>query len=226
MTELVPTKRVTLKALIANFKAEEAAEIAPAKNTKAARLERAKGSGKELTYEQREQFRVDLETFADKVASVDIIEPRKLDWTEKHFLMAEYAALEEAELISKARRERIKAMVFAHVSEEVTEQGGDPTTQGGSIEVGQKKFCKEGGGTKDPEIDHMKFMDLLGDDWDEVYQKEIIPEKVVYALNEKWLDWHLQKHPEAIELLRESLIAGANKPFRFSVRSNVASEEA
>jgi hypothetical protein len=161
-----------------------------------------------LTSDQIKEMEADLEHFADIVGSVDVAEPTRFTRDELNSLMQEFLAKERVGLIVTARHERIRKMVFDHM-DQVRES---------IIEVGNKKFCREGGGTGEPTINKDLLKSRLGDDYEKVVKRTTIPAKIVEEVDEALLGEYLQTNPDRIEDVRDSLVVGLPKTPKFRVR--------
>lgn len=142
-------------------------------------------------------------------------EPRILTDAEAHDLMVEHLDMKEIEVFVATRRDDIRRTVFGHLTESFAAAGEeDPENINGSIDVPElgKRFCREGTGRKDPEIDEDRLRELLGEDaWSLVTETEIIPAQEVTTLSIDKVMRLAQSDPGVLEKVRESLIIGAGK---------------
>jgi len=194
--------------------------------TKKARL--AAWKKHHLTTDQRKQARELFEAVPDVLAVYDSEVPAELTPQQAAILMEEHTALAEAELVIKARKDRIKEMFFGHLDTQFTEAGLiDPELTPGSLPVPSqnKKFCREGGGRQDPTLDVETLRSALGDEVvDSVTNIVHHPAQHIESWDEQVVDderlaaW-LVSHPDKIEEVRDAVIPGAPKTTRFVVRN-------
>lgn len=171
-----------------------------------------KGNGEVLSHWQKQLMQQDIIDFASALAVFDTRDNRELDEFELIDLMEEFKALEKVELIAKARRERIREMVFTHFAKQAFQKGEDPTLIGGEVDVLDRKFVKGGGGIAEPTMDEGKLRSLLGEDY-----LAVVDSTVIFKTNEDKLEAYLRRFPEMTSQVTEALIPGDKKPFRFSV---------
>lgn len=192
--------------------------------TKKARLESWKKH--HLTREQRDKLREIFEAVPDVFAVFDADEPVVLDKTQASLLMEEWTAITEAEVAIKARKDRVKEMVFGSLTL-TNELAGveDPDLQPGEVvvETQGRKFAREGGGRQDPTFDTEVLKEALGDQAKQVFDtvkipRQVIPARTEEVLNEDRLTGFLARNPELIELVREAIVPGAPKTTRLVVR--------
>ena len=109
--------------------------------------------------------------------------PRQLTEVEAADLMGEYLALRDITEFLATRKDFMKTAVFAHLTEAFAEQGEEfPEHVNGSVEVPELgfKFCRERTGRTDPTLNEETLKELLGDDFDSIFDVEI---KEVRTLN-------------------------------------------
>ncbi len=213
MGELVPGKRLSTSVSLSDLKKRFQADLDNTKvvnpSTKAARLEAYKGSGEALTYEQVRDMRVEVQRFASILGFVDIVDPRSLANWELEELMHEFKALEASDLIAKARRERIKQMVFTHIDVK-----NGPDSQG-EVVVGEKRFKKEGGGNAEPTFNLAELKKRFKGEYAQFFKTTLVTTE---ELDQDALEAFLVANPDRMEDVRASLVPGKAKPFRFAVR--------
>lgn len=148
-------------------------------------------------------------------------DPSVLTETEATMLMQQFLDLREIEKVVKADREAIKERVLASMTEELAEKGEDfPENVNTTVDVIDLgfKFCREGTGRKDPEINIVLLQATLGED----LFKQVTTEKVVttYEVDlEKLMRAAADPaSPVSLEAIRESLTIGGWKPPSFTAR--------
>lgn len=168
-----------------------------------------------------------MQNYIDKMARIELEEPRELTVQERRELMAEHEAMKPIAELLDARRDAMKEISFASIDAALAAEGvEDPATTSGKLVVAElgKKFCKEGAGYKDPSLDHKKLLKLLGEDAKKVVKVEHVPATTVTTFSEEMLMKLAQEKPEVMELIRQSLIPGAPKTPRFTVRPLTADD--
>ena len=148
---------------------------------------------KEILREAIESFDIDrLTELQGKMTTViDTITSNDLDLTGGHILSAAEAFSLMIELLDQrdvkelleTRREMAKMAIFLSMTEELRLRGvEDPENQNHVIRVPQagKRFCREGCGPKEGELNEEKLRELLGKKrWDAVCDTELVPEEVI-----------------------------------------------
>lgn len=127
----------------------------------------------------------------------------------------------------EVRREAIRTAVFAHLTEEAERRGeADPEFVPGTIPVPSlgKKFVREGGNRAAPTLDETMFRQALGEDWEQAYNVEVVPEQIIPAHVQHTLDPEkvmalADANPAVLEALRKSLIPGDRRTPSFTVRN-------
>lgn len=171
---------------------------------------------------QLANLRKKMNTFFSSLTRVHVEEPRELTEEEATLLMQELVAGAELAEAYEARREDAKRMVFNSLTAQNRAAGvKDPEQHNGVIEVPKvgKQFIRQGTGRKDPQLNPLMLQKLLSpEDWELISKKTVIPEHVVYEIDEDRLKKFLHANPRAVELLRKSLIPGEWKSPSFSIR--------
>ena len=200
--------------------------------------------GKKLTSAQRkdghrsmlEQFDLDKLLEMQKKMSVAIDrmtanqltdEPGFLSPTKAEELMVEMLDQIDIKELLEVLREDIRTAVFSHITEEAARNNDpEPEYATGSIPVPSlgKKFVREGGNRAAPTIDETMFREALGDNWERVYDVQVIPEQVIpehteYTLDPQKIMALAEKNPEILEALRKSLTPGKRRTPSFTVRN-------
>lgn len=148
--------------------------------------------------------------------------PRILDEAEAQSLMQEYLDLKTIEEFVKSRYEQIRRAAFGSMTESLAADGEEfPEHINAIIEIEElgQKFCREGTGRKDPELDEDLLKELLGDKrWKAVSVEEVIPAQTYTHLDMDKLMELARKEPAVLELIRDALEVGDWKTPRLSVR--------
>lgn len=231
---MTSTEKVS-KAAAASFleilQSEVLAEAPPAQPTRTA------AQRKDSHRAMLESFDLDrLLEMQDKMASavdrmtanvIDPDSPAPLTPAKAEELMAELLDQIDIKELLEVRRELIRSAVFAHLTAEAREDGKDePEYEPGSVAVPalDRKFTREGGKRRAPQLDETLLKEGLGDRWEAAYNIEVVPEQVIPEHVEYTLD--LQKvmklaesDPSVLETLRKALVPGERTTPRFFVRS-------
>lgn len=116
----------------------------------------------------------------------------------------------------------IRSAVFSVITEQAEQDGRDnPEYVKGEIVVSslKKRFCKEGGGRKDPILDEEKLKSLLSEeDYKSCIEIETIPARTVETFSIEKLMGLVKDDPSVLEKIRESLIPGGFKSNSFTIR--------
>lgn len=148
-------------------------------------------------------------------------QPRLLDRQEQVRLMDEYLAFRDIDDFLKVRREWIREVVNAHITESLAAEveGGEPVHphpehMNGRVEVPEmgKAFVREACGPRDPRLDEDKLRQLLGEDaWQEVCELkyEFSPERLMKLA---------ERDPSVLEKVKDCFVDAGWKPGRFIVR--------
>lgn len=148
-------------------------------------------------------------------------EPSVLTQSEARSLMEQFVDLRKIETMVKADREAIKERVIASMTESLAEQGEEfPEYVNASVDVPElgMKFCREGTGRKDPEINIIALRAALGEDlFNQVTTKQV---KTTYSVD---IDRLMQQaadpaSPIGLEHIRKSLSVGDWKSPSFTAR--------
>jgi hypothetical protein len=117
---------------------------------------------------------------------------------------------------------KIKDAAFLHFNASLDKEGyEDPENTNAQLEVPElgMKLAREGAGRQDATIDETKLKEGLGDLWEKVYNREIIPEREVWTLNVDAL-WNLvQNDPTLLRVVGDSLQPGDPKSARLNLRN-------
>lgn len=121
--------------------------------------------------------------------------------------------------------EWVRKVVFEVVAEEKSREGvDDPEHAKGEIKVPElgKRFCKQGGGRKDPILDQEKLKELLGEQWEDACEAEILPpitlpERVEHHFSVEKLMKLAETNPSILEKIRECLRPGEFKSNSFTI---------
>ena len=153
-------------------------------------------------------------------------DPRAVTEEEAEDLAGEFIALRDIEEFLKVRRDWIKAVVFAHLTEEFAEQGEEfPEHVNGRLITSQGDFCREATGRVDPDLDEEVLAELLGDDWEDVCTVEIIPEVRTHKLDIEKLMKKAETNPAILEDVRAALKPGKFKLGRMVFRPSESTEK-
>ena len=168
-----------------------------------------------------------LETLKEQMGSfVDLItlglgDVEVMTTAQAHTLMLQFLAQRDIAEFMAVCRDRIKELAFVHLDAEFADQGEeDPSSINGSIDVPSlgKRFSREGAGYADPTVNEALLKAALGDQWEQVYVRTVVPETVVYSLSmEKLMDL-VDGDPAIMEKVRDALTPGAPKTARLFVR--------
>lgn len=191
-------------------------------STVASRKEEWKKAVETFDVEELAKIEEKLSTYVDKITVPEIVEPRELTPEESKDLMSEFLSLRDILEFASSRKESIKSMVFASLTERYRELGEEnPEIKPGTIEVPElgEKFCREGGGYSNPTLDQEKLKGLLSEEEaGEIFKEVEIPARVETVFDEDKLVELMSKKPELIEAVRSSLKPGKAKSVRFQVR--------
>lgn len=158
---------------------------------------------------------------------IDLDTPGVLTPAKAEELMAEFLDQVDIKELLEVRRDMIRAVIFAHLTEEAARAGDpEPEYAPGAVPVPAlgKKFVREDGGRGAPRIDETLFREALGSGWEQAYQVEIVPEQIIpehvsYTLDPQKVMAMAERDPAVLEALRKSLIPGARRTPRFTVRN-------
>ena len=158
---------------------------------------------------------------------IDLSKPRLLSKRKAESLMSEILDSREIQELLAVRKEMIREAVFTSLNIELAESGvEDPENTNGTIPVPKlgKKFCREGCGPKDPNLNEDKLMSILGEDRfleaceTEVVPAQVIPEHIEYSLSIEKLMKLAESDPGILEVIRECLEVGGWKSPRFTIK--------
>lgn len=150
-----------------------------------------------------------------------------LDGERAQELMSRFLEQREIDELMGTVKDLIRETVFSHLDAVLAADGAaDPANTNGALEVPElgKKFCREGAGYKDPDLDEGRLQELLGERWDDVCDDIDIPEQVIPAHTDKVLSIEKalklgRKDPAVMEILRACVIPGTPKTPRLFVRN-------
>lgn len=190
------------------------------RSTIASRKAALQAAAVELDPEVMVPLQDDMQNYVDRMAAVEMVEPRTLTPAESANLMSEYLKYQPISEFLAARREYIRTTVLTSIDQSAAEKGLDPTDTNGRIDVPElgKSFRKERAGYKEPDLNQKKLAELLGEDADKVFVEEIVPATTKVVFSEEALMKLAQEKPEVMEKIRLALIPGAAKSAAFSVR--------
>lgn len=140
---------------------------------------------------------------------------------EGHDLMSAYLAYQKVVEFAETWKSQLREIIFSHITEERRQEGlPSPENVNGEVVVPEfgKRFVKEGAGRKPARVDEDKIQELLGDEYADVLEVEIIPAKKVTKLSYEALMKKVQEKPELMESLKEAIILGEWKSPSFIVR--------
>lgn len=158
---------------------------------------------------------------------IDLEDPGVLSPEKAEELMIEMLDQTDIKELLEVRRELIRTAVFAHITEEARrEKKVEPEFASGAVPIPSlgKKFVREAGGRAAPELDETLFREALGAGWESVYDVQVIPEQVIperieYTLDPERVMKLAENDPKVLEALRKSLIPGARRTPRFTIRN-------
>lgn len=166
---------------------------------------------------------------ADAVAEIATAEAHALDEVEAKAIMEQVLDGKSAKEFIEATYEQAKRLVFASLDIQFAETGEEfPEQTNGWIDVPElgKRFCREGAGRKDPELDEDKLRALVGEEvWEQITVEEVIPAQTVRKLDLDLLMGKAKTRTSLLEDLRASLKVGDWKNPRLMVRDIPADEE-
>lgn len=205
--------------------------VASSRSTVAARKAKLLQALETYDVERLLELQKTMSDFVDLVTQNPLTEiasgaDKILDSSRAEVLMRRFLDQREIDELVSVVKDLIRTTVFSHFDALGKAAGlEDPENHNGVLEVPEvgKKFCREGTGYKDPEIDSIKLQELLGERWSTVCTAELVPEQVIpehveYTLSvEKALEMG-RKDPEVMEILRDCLTPGAPKPARLVVK--------
>ncbi len=171
------------------------------------------------------EMKSQMSTFITMISTSTGLElPAKevLDEDQSYDLLNTYLAYQKIVEFAETWKSQLREIVFSHITEERRREGlPNPDNINGEIiveEVG-KRFVKEGAGRKPATVNQEKIRQLLSDeDYQEVLDVEIIPQRSVTKLSYEKLMKKVQEKPELMEALRESIVLGEFKSPSFIVR--------
>lgn len=195
-----------------------------ARSTVADRQKAWRGALEKMDRHQLADIRRKMAGYVSLIKGHDLAfgdEPRLLEPREQARLMEEYLAFRDIDEFLRVRRDWIRDVVFAHITEaaaaEVDAAGepvhDDPGQVNGRIEVPElrKAFTREGCGPRDPRLDEARLRELLGDSWAEACE-------VVEVFSPEKLMKLAERDPAVLEKVRECLVDAGWKSPRFVVR--------
>jgi hypothetical protein len=179
-------------------------------------------------------YLLDLQDVAG--ALIDKITVNELNLRDGDLIPAELATALAQEFLDErkvgellaARKEQIKAAVFAHITTELKAQGvKNPENTNGAIAVPSLgvEFQRYGCGPKTPTVNVEILKELLGEErFDEICTTVDVPERIVPAHTETVVSGEkimlaTQADPEILELVRQSLESGGWKSPSFTLRT-------
>lgn len=156
--------------------------------------------------------------------------PRRLTDEEAWVLMTEYLAGSTVTEAVTARREQMKDLVREHVAQVYAANDvPDPYNKSGVLRVPSlgKRFCIEGAGFTEPRLDEDAIRTVLSEDeWDQITDKEVIPERRTRKLNiEKLTDLLKSDRTDLVPVVRDAVIPGEPKNPSFTVRDDEEENE-
>lgn len=213
-----------LKVLKGQGEVEILPAVKEAKSTVASRKESWKEAVEEFDVDKLLEIQEEMDQFIDKMKVIkDSMSLDKIDLTEAEAkdLMTEYLSGKNIAEFLEARKSMVRKLVFQVIDERLREEGiEDPENQNGSIEVPElgTRFSREGAGYRDPSIDGAKLREILGDDYQNVVVKKIIPERVEEKVSEELLTKYLSENPEVLSELQEAVVPGLPKTPKLMIR--------
>ena len=171
-----------------------------------------------------------MSAFVDLITDSSLIKEDAdivLDGKRAQELMERFLEQREINEFMATVKDLIRETVFTHLDAVLAAGGAkDPVNTNGSIEVPElgKKFCREGAGYGDPDLDEGRLRELLGDRWDDVCDDIDIPTQIIPAHQEKVLSVEKamklgRKDPAVMEILRACVTPGNPKTPRLFVRN-------
>ena len=150
-------------------------------------------------------------------------EPRAVTEEEAESLAGEFIALRDIEEFLKVRRGWIKDVVFAHLTEVFAEEGEEfPEHVPGRLVTSLGDFAREAVGRMDPDLDEDVLAELLGDDWEDICDEEVV---VTRKLNIEKLMKKAESNPAILEDVRSALKPGKFKSGRMVFRPTQTTHE-
>lgn len=150
--------------------------------------------------------------------------PHVLTDAEAETLMTEYLAGETIKEGIAARREQHKDLVHHTIAARFHATGvSDSRNKSGKLRVPSlgKAFCIEGAGYTETSLDEKTVRGLLSEEeWEQVTEVEIIPERRVTKLSPSKLADLLQDRTDLVPGVREAVIPGVPKNPSFTVRDD------
>lgn len=166
-----------------------------------------------------------MSDFVDAVSkhSIDFGEyPKELDGQQRVQLMQSTLSAREIKEFLDVYLDYVRSAVFSVVTEKNASEGKeDPEHEKGEIRVLSlgKRFCKEGGGRKDPVLNTDLLQEFLSkEEWESCYEIEHVPAHTEVKFSIEKMMKLAESDPSILEKIRKSLTPGDWKSNSFTVR--------
>jgi len=148
--------------------------------------------------------------------------PKDLSEEQKVRMMRSSLMTKEVKEFLEVYYNWVRSTVFGVITEAKEAEGvEDADFAKGEIEVKSlgKRFCKEGGGRRDPVLDEEKLQELLGkEEWEGCLETEVIPAQEVTVFSVEKLMQLAESNPSVLEKIRVCLKPGDFKSNSFMIR--------